>query len=307
MAMRSKRVTDPLTERAKDRIVGRDKMEIVYTSSGSEHSDQIDDSSSFSSSSSCQSLSYLIHCFNEFDDQEDLQEDVITNDQDSDSSDSDRIEAKVDEIVTTLCNLDVDRFRNVLYANVAKAMQYFQCVEPKLNPQVLNRNVMFYLQKIGYNAAICKTKWPSCGGLAAGNYEFIDVVQSDTRYFVDLNFSGEFEIARETNEFHRLFTKLPNVFIGKSDELKVIVKLMSDEIRWSLKSRGLVLPPWRKNRFMQNKWFGPYRRTTNYSSSNSASGFSVPVNGMTSNVTCSMIGFSVIDNVPLLHAATRTR
>ena len=85
-----------------------------------------------SSSSSCQSLSYLIHCFNEFDDQEDQQEDVITNDQDSDSSDSDRIEAKVDEIVATLRNLDVDRFRNVLYANVAKAMQYFQCVEPNL-------------------------------------------------------------------------------------------------------------------------------------------------------------------------------
>nr|GEX74822.1 hypothetical protein [Tanacetum cinerariifolium] len=304
MAMRSKRVTDPLTEQAKDRIVGRDKMEIVYTSSGSEHSDQIDDSSSFFSSSSCQSLSYLIHCFNEFDgDQEDQLEDVITNDQDSDSSDSERIEAKVDEIVATLGNVNVDRFRNVLYANVTKAMQYFRCVEHNLNTQVLNRNVMLYLQKTGYNAAICKTKWPSCGGLAAGNYEFIDVVRSDTRYFIDLNFSGEFEIARETNEFHRLFTKLPNVFVGKSVELKVIVKLMSDEIKRSLKTKGLVLPPWRKNRFMQNKWFGPYRRTTNYSSS----GFSVLGNGMASNVTCSMIGFSVVDNAPLLHAATRTR
>uniref|UniRef100_A0A0V0GSX7 Putative ovule protein n=1 Tax=Solanum chacoense TaxID=4108 RepID=A0A0V0GSX7_SOLCH len=38
---------------------------------------------------------------------------------------------------------------------------------------------------------------------------------------------------------------------------------MSDAARRSLKSRGLTFPPWRKHRFMQNKWFSSYKRTTN--------------------------------------------
>lgn len=308
MAVRSKRVTGPLDERVKDRIVGRDRPEMPYGSSGSEHSgtsSQIGDDSS-----SDHSLSYLLHCFDE-----DGKEDAINGDeldgshlQDNDSdSDSDRMESKSAEITSTLRNLNADKFRNVLLANVVKAMEVFRSLRPSI--QILNRNVMFFLQNLGYNAAICKTKWESCGGLTAGNYEFIDVVRSDcgVRYFIDLNFAGEFEIARQTNQFQRFSQKLPTVFVGKSADLKLIVKLMSDEIRRSLKSRGLLLPPWRKNRFMQNKWFGPYRRTVNYTPGNISTSLTIPVNQTIPAVKCSLIGFNVVDSTPLLSAATRTR
>ncbi|KAD3068471.1 hypothetical protein R6Q59_017513 [Mikania micrantha] len=311
MAVRSKRVTDPLDERVKDRIVGRDRPEIAYGSSGSEHSgagSQIGDDDDDSSN---HSLSYLLHCF----DEENENNEAINDDeldeshmQENDSdSDSDRFESKNEEIMSTLRDLNDDRFRNILLANVVKAMQIFRCLRP--NTQTLNRNVMLFLQKLGYNAAVCKTKWQSSGGLTAGNYEFIDVVQSGSgdRYFIDINFAGEFEIARQTKQFQQLSQNLPVVFVGKGVDLKVLVKLMSDEIRQSLKSRGLLLPPWRKNRFMQNKWFAPYRRTTNYSSANISSSLSTPVKHMTVAVKCSTIGFSIVDSAPIFHAATRTR
>ncbi|KAI3801173.1 hypothetical protein L1987_29276 [Smallanthus sonchifolius] len=303
MAVRSKCVTDPLDERVKDRIVGRDRPEFPYGSSGTGSQIGVDDDSSHS-------LSYLVNCF----DEENEKDDAIYDDeldgssiQENDSdSDCDRVEEKVEEIISTLRDLNVDRFRNVLLANVLKAMEVFRCLRP--NTQILNRNVMLFLQKLGYNAAVCKTKWESCGGLTAGNYEFIDVVQSSNgvRYFIDLNFAGEFQIARQTNQFRRFSQNLPVVFAGKSADLKVILKLMSDEIRRSVKSRGLLLPPWRKNRFMQNKWFGPYRRTASYTPGNISSSLLVPVNQMITGVKCSMIGFRVVDGAPLFNAATRT-
>ncbi|GFQ00120.1 hypothetical protein PHJA_002156000 [Phtheirospermum japonicum] len=105
---------------------------------------------------------------------------------------------------------------------------------------------MAYLRNCGYDAAICKTKWESCGGLSAGDYEFIDVLQpadSPARYFVDLDFAAEFEIARPTDCYERLMHHLPAIFVGTSDDLKQILKVASDAARRSLKSGGLHLPP----------------------------------------------------------------
>jgi uncharacterized protein (TIGR01615 family) len=147
-------------------------------------------------------------------------------------------------------------------------MEAFSCL---INQRpVLRRKVMSSLRELGHNAAICKTKWESSGGggLTAGGYEFIDVVQSKSstlqnRYVVDLDFASQFEIARPTSQFLKLLHSLPRVFVGRSEDLKTIVKSISDASKRSLKSRELSLPPWRKNRYMQNKWFGPYRRTVN--------------------------------------------
>ncbi|MBA0617792.1 hypothetical protein Godav_027212, partial [Gossypium davidsonii] len=162
----------------------------------------------------------------------------------------------------------------------------------KTDKAIFRRQVMAYLRQVGYNAAICKTKWGSSGGLTAGNYEFIDVVQSisptgQTRYFVDLDFASEFEIARPTSDYSRLLQYLPRVFVGKSEELKKMVNVMSDSAKRSLKSKQLSLPPWRKHRYMQNKWFGPYRRTTNQIQANNSSLSPAAIN----NVQCRYVGF----------------
>ncbi|KAJ6692977.1 hypothetical protein OIU79_014668 [Salix purpurea] len=139
-------------------------------------------------------------------------------------------------------------------------MEAFSCLRNQR--PVLRRKVMSFLRDLGHNAAICKTKWESSGGggLTAGGYEFIDVVQSKS-------------------------STLQN---RRSEDLKTIVRSISDAAKKSLKSRELSLPPWRKNRYMQNKWFGPYRRTVKPSPETTPSvdvvkcrcvGFDAAVNG----------------------------
>ncbi|CAA2996742.1 Sulfate thiosulfate import ATP-binding cysA [Olea europaea subsp. europaea] len=94
-----------------------------------------------------------------------------------------------------------------------------------------------FLRDKGYNAAISKTKWEKSGGVTVGNYEFIDVVHSDfKRYFIDLDFASEFVIARPTNIYENLLQYLPRVYVGKTEDLKHILKVISDAAKQSQKS-----------------------------------------------------------------------
>ncbi|KAE8659318.1 cycloartenol synthase 2-like [Hibiscus syriacus] len=249
---RIKRVTDPLDDRVKARLVG-----FSFESSGSEHS-----AAAVEDDSPC--LSELVHGF--------LENDHDAVEQTGYNLDSDRVDSSLDitysfQIIIKSTSLsNTDPYRNLLMAHVLRAMEMLSFF--KTDKATFRRNVMAYLRQVGQNAAICKTKWGSSGGLTAGNYEFIDVVQSTTatsqnRYFIDLDFASEFEIARPTSEYSSLLQHLPRVFVGKDEEMKRIVKVMSDSVKKSLKIKELTLPPWRKNRYMQNKWFGPYNRTTN--------------------------------------------
>ncbi|XAR58767.1 hypothetical protein NMG60_11014298 [Bertholletia excelsa] len=294
---RAKRVTDPLDDKARARIV-----EPAYVSSGSSHggenADQGDDSS-------C--LSDLIHGFLEYDAVEGDPPDYDScSERDSSVVDSDDL--LEDFLDLTVAN-DGDSFRNMLSVDVSKAIAVFLRV--KLNKTVFRRRVMGFLRELGYNAAICKTKWPSYGGVTGGNHEFIDVVRSDSarsryhRYIVDLGFRGEFEIARPTHQYERLLQALPEVFVGTGVELKHMATVMSDAAARSLKSRGLDLPPWRKNRHMQNKWFGPYRRTTNAIPENSPS-LLIPTS-QSFEVKCRSVGFDTVNARLSLPATTRTR
>ncbi|KAK8541612.1 hypothetical protein V6N13_137787 [Hibiscus sabdariffa] len=283
---RVKRVTDPLDDRVKAQLVGAG-----YFSSGSEHSAVVGDDSP------C--LSELVHSFLE--DNHDAPDIQQTGGNDGYAADDDLVVSDLDDSVTASLEIIVqsvalnsmDSYRNLLLADVSKAMEMLSFF--KTDKSIFRREVMVYLREAGYNAAICKTKWSSSGGTTAGSYEFIDVVQSvsstwQKRYFVDLDFASEFEIAMPTSEYSRLLQYCPKVFVGKSEELKKIVSAMSDSAKRSLKSRELSLPPWRKNRYMQKKWFAPYRRTTNRTPANSSSlaGATVrPVN----DVQCRYVGF----------------
>nr|XP_043611453.1 uncharacterized protein LOC122583078 [Erigeron canadensis] len=310
---RTKQATGALDDRVRNQIVGRDisQTDPAYFSSGSEHSSAHD---IISPSSHC--ISDLSHCFlqqlcaGEKDEKADIydsnsigSESESECDESNSDSDSENTDIINDGLMSVFRNLDTDRHRNQLLFHVTKAIEISRSI--KLNNSQ-NRNVMLCLQKIGYNAAVCKTSWKSCGGLTAGNHEFIDVVRTDTgdRYFIDINFASEFEIARETKHFRRVSRHLPTVFVGKQEHLKQVVKLVSDAARKSLKARGLLVPPWRKNRFMQNKWFGPYRRTVNYTPTNN-----IVNKSPMSSVNCSLYGFNAVSgsNGGLLTTATRTR
>ncbi|TMW85728.1 hypothetical protein EJD97_022642 [Solanum chilense] len=288
---RMKRVTDPLDEKMKARIVG---------SSGSEHSAHAADDDIASPS-----FSDLV-----FGDLENnAGDETPENDSDSelDGSMCDSID-RIEIMPNPVFRSEFDLFRNVIVSCATKGLEVFSCF--KSNKSMLLRNVMAYLRNFGYNAAVCKTKWEKSGGLAAGNYEFIDITKSDstTRYFVDLDFKAEFEIARPTIQYERLLQSLPNIFVGKSEELKQILRAMSDAARRSLKSRGLTFPPWRKHRFMQNKWFSSYRRTTNIIPTASSPAWFSP-SKETNAVKCRTVGFhtTAVNGCLLFPATTRTR
>lgn len=138
----------------------------------------------------------------------------------------------------------------------------------------LRRPVMKHLRQVGYNAAICKTRWNHADGIPAGDYEFIDVLMDGDsvkrgRYIVDIDFKAQFEIARASKQYCELLEILPATFVGKADVLKQILKMMSSAAKRSLKKQNLLLPPWRKQRYMQAKWFSSYKRTINEESQRS--------------------------------------
>lgn len=149
----------------------------------------------------------------------------------------------------------------------------------------LKRTVMIRLQKMGYNAAVCKTRWDHSCGIPAGDYEYIDVLLEDDaskrpeRLLVDIDFPAQFEIARPTSEFSAVWQLLPPIFVGRSERLQQIVHLMSEATRQSMRLKGLHLPPWRKPSYMNAKWFSPYKRTSNSNSAHPCREGECPGNG----------------------------
>lgn len=279
---RKKRVTDLLDDEAKARLVGADHRKLSYESSGSEHSGASD------GESPC--LSELVHDFLEDNGNEC---DSAGNDFDSERVDS--VTECMDSVEDLLSLNDfnnVDPYMNLLHAHVSEAVEKFAFLKEE-NVSVFRRNVMSFLRGKKYNAGICKTRWDSSGGMTAGNHEFIDVVQSgpstwQQRYIVDLDFAGQFEIARPTSKYYEVMSYVPGIFVGKAEELKRTVLVMCGFSKRCFRSRGLSLPPWRKNRYMQNKWFAPYRRTTN-----PVQGNPVPaVVSTLSSTKCRLVGFN---------------
>lgn len=132
----------------------------------------------------------------------------------------------------------------------------------------LRRKVMKHLRTGGYNAAICKSRWDHVGSFPGGDYEYIDVIFEGTtrkseRIIIDIDFRGQFEIARPSTSYKAVVQVLPTVFVGKADQLFQIVNILSDAVKLSIKKSGMDLPPWRRPEYMRAKWFATYKRTTN--------------------------------------------
>ncbi|XP_058745408.1 uncharacterized protein LOC131618162 [Vicia villosa] len=282
---RNKRVTDPFNDEAKARLLGGNFRQLSGVSSGSEHSGD----GEFTSSPS---LTELVHGFLE----EDNENECDSAETDLDSKRVDSVSDCLDSVEDLLKlrgeNADADSYLNMLRVHVSEAAVKFAFLKER-SFSVFNRNVMSFLREKGHNAAICKTRWESSGGLISGNHEFIDVVRSgsstwQTRYFVELDFAGKFEIARPTSSYTEIMSYVPEIFVGTSEELKRTVLALCGAVKLCLRSKGLSIPPWRKNRYMQNKWFGPYRRTTN-----PVQGNPVPaVVSSSSGVKCRLVGFN---------------
>lgn len=252
---RAKRVTDPLDDRVKACLCGEDYRKTGYiSSSGSEHDAE---GSTF--------LSNLVDGF--------LQDDYGPREPEKNSDDSDGEGSGLDpsdSLKDVLLNPTAadDSFREKLLSRVSKAVHEYSASGLRSGRSDLRRAVMASLRDSGYNAGICKTRWESSGTVIGGKYEFVDVVRKSgkgeslgLRYLIEVEFATEFEIARPTVRYSRVVEVLPRIFVGLPEDLKRVVRIVSEEMKRSLKSRDLHLPPWRKSRYMQARWLGPYRRT----------------------------------------------
>ncbi|KAL1340884.1 hypothetical protein HN51_027388 [Arachis hypogaea] len=287
--VRRKRVTDPFDDEAKARLVGGDYRKLSYDSSGSEHSGTGDGDGD--ENSPC--LSELVHNFLEDNGNED---ESVGDEFDSERVDSvsECMDSVVEALMLTATNNVSDPYRALLHSHVLEASERFAFMREQ-NASSFRRSVLSFLRERGHNAAICKTRWDSSSGVVtAGNYEFIDVVQSgpstwrQNRYFVDLDFAVQFEIARASNSYSEVLSNVPRIFVGTAEELKRTVLALCEAAKRCFRSKGLSVPPWRKNRFMQEKWFGPYKRTTNPVHGN-------PVPAVVDGVTgakCRFVGFN---------------
>ncbi|KAF5760571.1 hypothetical protein HanXRQr2_Chr16g0755051 [Helianthus annuus] len=79
----------------------------------------------------------------------------------------------------------------------------------------------------------------------------------------DRGLDAEFEIARPTAGYASLLEILPGISVFKVEDFKEMVKIMSKAIKRSMKQKKMPVPPWRRREYVQAKWFGSYKRTTN--------------------------------------------
>ncbi|OEL13161.1 hypothetical protein BAE44_0025818 [Dichanthelium oligosanthes] len=136
----------------------------------------------------------------------------------------------------------------------------------------VRRAVADGLRALGYDAAVCTSRWDKGPSHPAGEHEYIDavVVESSgpgaasataTRLVVEVDFRSEFEVARPTKAYRAALQALPPLFVGTPDRLGRVVALVADAARQSLRKRGLHFPPWRKPEYMRAKWLSPHART----------------------------------------------
>ncbi|PSS05710.1 Protein of unknown function DUF506, plant protein [Actinidia chinensis var. chinensis] len=165
----------------------------------------------------------------------------------------------------------------------------------------LLREISNRLQLAGYNCAICKSKWRSSPDIPSGEHTYLEVVDNsnpkrgEVRVVIELNFRAEFEMARANEEYNRLITQLPEVFVGKADRLRVLIKILCSAAKKCMRDKKMHMGPWRKHKYMQAKWFGTRERMP------STVIWPAELSGQLPKPRASMLTFDLVENLPVLH------
>lgn len=127
------------------------------------------------------------------------------------------------------------------------------------------RHVADQLRNAGYDSALCKSKWTRSPDIPSGEHSYVEVaVQTRSgkavRVVVELSFRAEFEVARASAGYRALVTALPEVFVGRADRLRGVVKVMCAAAKQCMKDNNMHMGPWRKHKYMQAKWLGTPER-----------------------------------------------
>ena len=80
------------------------------------------------------------------------------------------------------------------------------------------------------------------------------------RVVIEPGFRAEFEMARGGAEYRALVAALPEVFVGRPERLRAVVRVMCDAARQCARESGMHMAPWRKQRYMEAKWLGTPER-----------------------------------------------
>ncbi|KAL2906765.1 Urease accessory protein UreF [Bienertia sinuspersici] len=124
----------------------------------------------------------------------------------------------------------------------------------------LKKWVVKCLKMDGFRASLCHTSWITTPSCPCGNYEYIEILEEDdpkegmTRIIVDIDFKSQFEVARPTQSYTELSSKIPMIFVGNEDKLNRIITILCSAAQDSLRERGLHIPPWRRVSYIQSKW-----------------------------------------------------
>lgn len=140
--------------------------------------------------------------------------------------------------------------------------------------------------------------------IVAGEHTYMEVTDNSTsnakrgvvKVIIELNFRGEFEMARGNEDYNQLVRRLPEVFVGKAERLRVLVKIMCSAAKKCMKEKKMHLGPWRKYKYMQAKWVGTCDRSlmeplpTVYSSTRQP------------KIKSSMLTCDLLENIPAYHS-----
>ncbi|TMW92021.1 hypothetical protein EJD97_013594 [Solanum chilense] len=172
-------------------------------------------------------------------------------------------------------------------------------------PNCLMEEVCTSLQNAGFNSAICKSKWKSSPDIPSGEHTFIDVIDNsstkkgEVRIIIELNFRGEFELAKASEEYNRLVKCLPEVFVGKIERLLPVIKILCNAAKKCMKDKKMHIAPWRKQKYMQAKWIKTSERmSTTTKSPLSAEEYCY--SNRLSRPKASMLTVDLLGNIPSL-------
>ncbi|KAB2604406.1 hypothetical protein D8674_039598 [Pyrus ussuriensis x Pyrus communis] len=151
----------------------------------------------------------------------------------------------------------------------SSSAEYCVCVRPVPGGcrKCLRTEICKRLIDSGYNCAICKSKRRSSTNAPAGEHTYLEVLdksskRGEIRVVIELNFRAEFEMARASENYNRLISWLPEVFVGKADRLRALIKILCCAAKTCMKEKKMHLGPWRKHKYVQAKWFGTLERST---------------------------------------------
>ncbi|KAL1568373.1 hypothetical protein AAHA92_03746 [Salvia divinorum] len=124
----------------------------------------------------------------------------------------------------------------------------------------LRRAAVNQLCSKGLNAALCFSHWKPTHNTPAGWHEYIEVrvntqgKKKQIPFVVEVGFMEEFRMAKASEEYKKLIKQVPEMYIGKWEHMKAIIRLLCEAAKKSSEEQKIHMGPWRNKTFMQMKW-----------------------------------------------------